>query len=130
MKSKLLKLALIALIGFTCFGTTFTLPVFADGVCDSSAPDEVKKANGCNGNTDALPSIIVNILNAIILVSGVVAVVWIIIGGVYYITSSGDPGKIKKARETILYAVIGLIICALAFAIVNFAIGTIGEADV
>ena len=35
-------------------------------------------------------------------------------------TSSGDAGKIKKARDTILYAVIGLIVVALAFALVNF----------
>ena len=37
-------------------------------------------------------------------------------------TSSGDAGKIKKARDTILYAVIGLIVVALAFALVNFVI--------
>ena len=40
-------------------------------------------------------------------------------------TSAGDPGKTKKAKDTILYAVIGLIICVLAFAIVNFVIGGI-----
>ena len=38
-------------------------------------------------------------------------------------TSSGDAGKVKKAKDTILYGVIGLIVVALAFAIVNFVIG-------
>ena len=123
MKSKLLKIISIFMIGITCFSTALTVPVFADDVCSSSAPSEVKEAAGCNGNKNALPNIIVGILNAIIIVSSIVAVIWIVIGGVYYMTSTGDPGKIKKAKDTILYAVIGLVICALSYAIVNFTIG-------
>ena len=46
----------------------------------------------------------------------------IIIGGVTYMTSSGDAGKVKKAKDTILYGVIGLVVVALAYAIVNFVI--------
>ena len=47
------------------------------------------------------------------------------IGGVGYMTSSGDAGKVKKAKDTILYGVIGLVIVALSFAIVNFVISSI-----
>ena len=68
------------------------------------------------------------IINAIIGVLGVIAVVVIIYGGVQYMTSSGDSGKVKKAKDTILYGVIGLVICALAFAITNFVIGSLGKA--
>ena len=46
-------------------------------------------------------------------------------GGVGYMTSSGDAGKVKKAKDTILYGVIGLVIVALSFAIVNFVISNI-----
>lgn len=65
------------------------------------------------------------IINAIIATLGIVAVVIIIVGGVQYMTSSGDAAKVKKAKDTILYGVIGLIICVLAFAIVNFVVGNI-----
>lgn len=65
------------------------------------------------------------ILGAIIGVLGFVCVVVMIIGGVNYMTSAGDAGKVKKAKDTILYGLIGLIVCALAFALVNFVIGTI-----
>lgn len=65
------------------------------------------------------------ILNAIIGVLGVVAVVVIIIGGVTYMTSSGDASKVKKAKDTILYGIIGLIVAALAFAVVNFVISSV-----
>ena len=77
---------------------------------------------------DQLPDTIAGILNAIIIVSGTVAVIFVLIGGVNYMTSSGDAGKLEKAKKTILYAVIGLAICALAFAIVNWTVDTIRNA--
>lgn len=79
-------------------------------------PDEV------GDKTDTFNDNITNILNAVIGVLGIVAVIVIIIGGVTYMTSSGDAGKVKKAKDTILYGVIGLVVVALAFAIVNFVI--------
>ena len=76
-----------------------------------------------------------NIINVVIGILGLVCVVVMIIGGVNYMTSSGDTGKVKKAKDTILYGVIGLVVCALAFAlemplilafaIVNWVIGGI-----
>ena len=74
---------------------------------------------------DNLVGSITNILNYIIGVLGIIAVIVIIVGGVQYMTSSGDAGKVKKAKDTILYGVIGLVICVLAFAIVNFVIGAL-----
>lgn len=68
---------------------------------------------------------VINIINAVIGVLGLVCVVVMIIGGVNYMTSSGDTGKVKKAKDTILYGLIGLIVCVLAFAIVNFVISNI-----
>ena len=68
---------------------------------------------------------VTGILNAVIAVLATVAVVVIVIGGVGYMTSTGDAGKVKKAKDTILYGVIGLVICALAAAIVNFVIASI-----
>lgn len=62
------------------------------------------------------------IINVVLGVLGVAAVMVIIIGGYTYVTSNGDAGKIKKARDTILYAVIGLTVALLAFAIVNFVL--------
>ncbi len=76
------------------------------------------------GDNDLIGSV-TGILNAVIAVLGIVAVIVIIIGGVSYMTSSGDAGKVKKAKDTILYGVIGLIIVALSFAIVNFVISNI-----
>ncbi len=66
------------------------------------------------------------ILNVVYSVIGIVAVVMIILGGVNYATSQGDPGKVKKGKDTIMYGVIGLVIVLLAFAITNFVLSNIG----
>jgi lysylphosphatidylglycerol synthetase-like protein (DUF2156 family) len=62
------------------------------------------------------------IINVILGVLGLVAVIMIIMGGVTYVTSSGDTVKLTKAKNTIIYSVIGLVIALLAFAIVNFVL--------
>lgn len=80
------------------------------------------KVNTVGDGSDDLIVSITNIINAIIAILGIVAVIVIIIGGVSYMTSSGDAGKVKKAKDTIMYGIIGLVICVLAFAIVNFVI--------
>ena len=76
------------------------------------------------GTPELLPTI-TSIINGVIGVLGIVCVVVMIIGGINYMTSAGDAGKVKKAKDTILYGLIGLVVCVLAFAIVNFVITNI-----
>jgi len=61
-------------------------------------------------------------INVVLGVLGVVAVVMIILGGIQYVTSQGDAAKAAKARNTILFSIVGLVIALLAFAIVNFVL--------
>ena len=65
------------------------------------------------------------IINVILSVLGIVTVIMIILGGVQYTTSAGDPAKVTKAKNTIMYGVIGLVIALLAFAIVNFVLANV-----
>ena len=76
---------------------------------------------------DQATQLIASIINILSLVVGVVAVVMIIIGGFKYITSGGDSGNVTGAKNTILYAVIGLVIVALAQIIVRFVLDRIIE---
>ena len=75
-----------------------------------------------NEGKDELTSSITTILSNVIAILGLVCVVVMIIGGVNYMISSGDAGKVKKAKDTILYGLIGLVVCVLAFALVNFVL--------
>lgn len=121
---KIIAIAVFSILGTATIISSPTLAADAD-VCSTNVPDSVKEAAGCNSNTDSLQSVITNILSAIIGVAGLVSVAYIIVGGIQYMTSSGDSSKTEKAKKTILYALIGLVVCALSFAIVNFAISRI-----
>jgi len=63
-----------------------------------------------------------NIINGVIYILGFIAVAVVIYGGVQYTLSAGAADKVKNAKNTILYGIIGLIVAVLAFAIVNFVV--------
>ncbi|MDO4219770.1 MAG: hypothetical protein Q4D22_00865 [Candidatus Saccharibacteria bacterium] len=88
----------------------------------ASIESQISQAGaGTGAQTDA-SSTVTTALNVVFGIIGVVGVVMIVLGGVSYITSQGDPGKIQKGKNTILYGVIGIVVALLAFAIVNFVI--------
>ncbi len=74
------------------------------------------------GAESGLNEVITNIVNVLSLIVGIVAVVMIVVGGFRYITSGGDSGNVSGAKNTILYAIVGLIIVALAQFIVRFVL--------
>lgn len=74
------------------------------------------------GSDKAVSDIIKLAINVLSTVVGVAAVIMIIVGGFKYVTSSGDANNIGSAKNTILYAVVGLVVVALAQAIVKFVL--------
>ena len=68
-----------------------------------------------------------NAIQWVIGITGVVVAIFVIYGGVAYITSSGDPAKLQKAKTTILYALIGLAIVGLAEIITAFVTNMIND---
>jgi ABC-type Fe3+ transport system permease subunit len=67
------------------------------------------------------------ITNVLLFIVGAVSVLMIIIGGLRYVLSGGDSAKVSGAKNTILYAIVGVIIAILAFAIINFVLGSFTE---
>lgn len=64
-----------------------------------------------------------NGLNIVYFLAGVIAIIVIIVGGITYATSAGNGGNITKAKNLILYSVVGLVVVLSAFVITNFVIG-------
>ena len=79
-----------------------------------------------NVPTVSADSVIGNVLNAVYYMIGIAAVIAIIVGGIMYATSGGDSNQITKAKNVILYAVIGVIVTLLAFGITGFVIARVG----
>lgn len=82
-------------------------------------------AGGSNQNPSSLDSTITTIINLLSAIVGVVAVIMIIIAGLRFTASAGNPEAAKSARSTIMYAVIGLVVVALAQVIVHFVLNKV-----
>ncbi len=78
--------------------------------------------------TATLVGSIINIVNALLVLAAIAAIVFIIIGGVRYVTAQGDEDAVALAKNTVIYAIIGIIIILLAAVIVNFFVSQIGVA--
>lgn len=68
-------------------------------------------------------ALLTNVLNAVFIFAGMIAVIFIVIGGIQYSGSGGDPQKVTGAKNTLMYAIIGLIVVAFSLLIVNFVVG-------
>ena len=89
----------------------------------------VNAVDGSNSNkcpTDSDENPVFDVINQIIdifsIIVGAVSVIMIIVGGLRYITSAGDSGNVTAAKNTILYAIVGLVIVVFAQFIVKFVI--------
>lgn len=106
-----------------------TSPDITGGLC-AGANLDVNDPN-CDSESDAvqkLNNLIRKVINLLSLVVGIVAVIMIIIGGLRYITSGGSDTGVTSAKNTILYAIIGLIIVALAQLLVRFVLRQVTSA--
>lgn len=86
---------------------------------------EAAKCDGCPENLFGDMGVFKQVTNTILYIVGIIAVIMLIIGGIRYVISGGDSKKVTDAKNTILYAIIGLVIAFLAFAIVNFVISAL-----
>lgn len=116
-----LKLSVVALLAAVGIGMVAT-PAYA--ACTSAATCVKQGANTAGGSSSKvdLGTLIKTVVNVLLYILGAIAVIMIVIGGIKYTTSNGDSSSVQSAKNTILYAVVGLIVALMAYAIVNFVI--------
>jgi len=88
-----------------------------------STLNQINPNEGCN-NTSGFGNVIKAIVEILSIIVGIVAVIVIIVSGLRFITSGGDPQSASSARSSLIYAVIGLMIAALAQVIVHLVLNT------
>lgn len=124
MSKFLMNIPIVAVVSALMVAAFLSVPVGAGEI--NVFPNEA-----CNGDTTGicgdgadseLTAIIGVVIRLMIFVAGIIAVIMIIIGGIKYATSNGDSSSISSAKNTILYAVIGLAVAIMSFAIVNFVL--------
>jgi hypothetical protein len=135
-----LTLKKIATTSLMTIALMFGLTLIPALAAPASAATDASVKKICGGATAAgvdtcesadskgLEQLVTLVLNVMSWVVGVISVIMIIIGGFRYIISSGDTNQVQSAKNTILYAVVGLIIVLFAQVIVRFVIGSVNEA--
>lgn len=91
-------------------------------VCDDPAiSDDLKEAAGCTIAEDktAIP-VVIGLIRLALSVVGIAAVAVIIYGAITYVTSLGDAAKVYRAKNIILYGVVGLVVALLAFTVITY----------
>jgi hypothetical protein len=137
--SKFAKPAAVASqVGLTAFALFQAANVSAAVNCatDGNGTASLSLANGaaCAAPSDAKTSLFGSggifqiISETLIFLVGAVAVIMLIVGGLLYVTSNGDSKRVEGAKNTILYAIVGIVVAVLAYAAVNFIIGHLAAA--
>ncbi len=124
LKQRLIAIATTAFIaGFVLVpvAPAHAVDILSSGCTGTAASSAVCKSK----DTDNATTMTKTIITTILYILGIIAVLMIIIGGIKYTTSNGDSSGIQSAKNTILYAVVGLVIAIMSFAIVNFVIDRI-----
>lgn len=123
MKKFTLAMAMVAMMVVCAIGFSGTGIVTAQSKADiCTGIGMASGSTDCSGGETEVNKVVAAVINILSVVVGVVAVIMIIIGGFKYITSAGDSSKVSSAKSTIMYALIGLVIVALAQFIVRFVL--------
>lgn len=115
---------------FVVLSAVFTLPAYAGaaGTVIGNACTDVDSSLCTNLKNDkALINIVKTIVDWLMIILGSVSVIVIVISGIQFVLSAGNPSSITKAKNTLIYAIIGLTVAILATAIVNFIWTTFGK---
>jgi hypothetical protein len=126
IKKTLLGLAAMALFAAPIIAPVYVSAAFdCDGIkdCVGGGVDETdpnSQGIDAEGKVSEITEQVINIFSWIV---GIVSVIMVIVGGFQYVTSGGDSGKVTSAKNTIMYALIGIVIVALAQVMVKFVLG-------
>jgi hypothetical protein len=121
-KIALLAIAIFAVSFFSLGAVSAQAPIFED-VCDASTADSPACSDELGGNPiSGQDGVLVRVVNILSYMVGVASVVMVMIGGLKYISANGDSNSIATAKNTILYALIGVAVFAVSQAIVLFVL--------
>jgi hypothetical protein len=115
-------------LGVSASVGVFSSPTANAAECSSDASGGLGGGAGCAQGKDQQSDlfgdsgVFKTITNVLLFIIGAISVIMLIIGGIRYVVSGGDSSAVTSAKNTILYAVVGVIVAILAYALVNFVI--------
>lgn len=128
MKSIIKKIGQgLLLVPAIVLGLSFAVAPSAFAACDTnnlslSSGADCAQGNGQANNLFNQGGVFQTVTNILLFLIGAIAVIMLIIGGVRYVISGGDQAQVTAAKNTILYAIVGIVVAFLAYAAVNFVL--------
>lgn len=128
IKNMLAGVLMVPLLAFGAAAVGSTTAMAANPDCTDDATGGIggaaKCAQGEGQSTDLFgeAGVFTTITNVLLFIIGAIAVIMLVIGGIRYTVSGGDQAAVTSAKNTILYAIVGIIVAILAYAIVNFVV--------
>ncbi len=129
-----LKTMFLVLLSLLMINSYFTLPVFAlslgsrtlaldtSGAC--AGLTQVGNGQDCTSKGSGVTNVIKAAVTILSIIAGAAAIIMIIVGGLKYITSGGDSNAVSSAKSTLIYALIGVAVAAIAQFLVHFVLTT------
>jgi hypothetical protein len=124
MKRSLLKTMRYQLLLFVFAVSLFVTPNAKAFEGTIQAGADAARGNGQTANLFGSTGIFSTITNVLLFLLGAISVIMIIVGGLRYVISGGNSNNVTAAKNTILYAIVGVIIAMLSYAIINFVLGS------
>ena len=127
MKHRIQKTLQLVVVAFLFVGTLALVgDVTVSAACDTGNLSISSGADCARGNQQPADlfggnnSIFSRVTNILLFLVGAISVIMLIIGGIRYVISGGDQAQVTSAKNTILYAIVGIVVAFLAYAAVNF----------
>lgn len=134
--SKLRIGVMVAAIAALAFGAVSTIPAYAAGSdCNAanglqgSVNEDCSRGKGQAAKLFGSGSVVTTIINTMLFIVGILSVVMIIFAGIRYTTAHGDKQQVTSAKDTLIYAVVGLIVSIIAYAVVSWITNLWGADD-
>lgn len=121
MKNLLRLSYTLGIIALTLFALTFIASPAAQAACGNPA-NGYQAGLDCGNGAISVPTAINRTIDVLLYITGAASVIVMVVGGLRYVLSGGDPKNTAAAKDTIMYAAIGLVVSLLAYAIVNFVL--------
>lgn len=122
----------LLLVPVLALGVSFVAPTLLP--VDSYAITAREGADASKGEEQAATlegetGVFKTITNVLLFIIGAISVIMLIIGGIRYVVSGGDSSAVTSAKNTILYAIVGIVVALLAYALVNFVLAQFSAAE-
>jgi Type IV secretion system pilin len=125
LKQVLYSALMTPLLALSVAATVPAVALAAPATCDPNVPANLTLDGGAkcaqgNSQDGSLTNVFKTVVNILLFLVGAIAVIMLVIGGLRYVTSNGDQNAVTGAKNTIMYAIIGIVVAFLAYAAVGF----------